>query len=251
MTSPVLRVRNLSFHVGGLALTNDVSIDVMPGERRGIMGPNGAGKTTLFNLIAGVLKPSGGRIELSGQSVTGLAPYRMARAGVARTFQVTNLLARHTVGDNLALAVTANHRRRRSAIRRWRNERAIWDHVEELVERGGLADVVDVPVQELAYGVQRKLEIVVALAQPASVIMLDEPGAGLNSTEAEELIQMVFNLRDDIAVLFIDHDVELVLRLATSITMLDLGSVVAEGTPDEMRASPIFRQAYMGQARHA
>lgn len=246
-----LELEDLCFHVGGLALTNNVSMQIQPGERRGLMGPNGAGKTTLMNLIAGQLRPSSGRVLLNGRDVTSSSAHRMARAGVARTFQVTNLLPTHTVAENLALAVASESGGRRSPIRGWRRMRSVWETVDELVERGGLEPVATTKVAELPYGIQRKLEIVVSLARPASVVLLDEPGAGLSTEEAEELIELVFELGDDIAVVFIDHDVELVLQLATSVTVLDLGRVVAEGTPREMRGSPVFQQIYLGAPAHA
>ena len=251
MTVPALQVEGLSFHVGGLALTNDVSLQIERGERRALMGPNGAGKTTLLNLIAGLIRPSAGRIRLDGRDVTSLSAHRMARAGVARTFQVTNLLPTHTVAENLALAVTSSDSGRRNPLRPWRRMSHVWGAVDELIEQGGLSDVAKTRVAELPYGIQRKLEIVVAVARPASVILLDEPGAGLSTSEAEELIELVFDLGPDIAVVFIDHDVELVLKLATSVTVLDLGSVVAEGTPEEMRSSDIFGEIYMGASTDA
>ena len=246
MTTPTLELHDLCFHVGGLALTDKVCMQIQPGERRALMGPNGAGKTTLLNLIAGLIRPTSGQVILNGRDVTSSSAHRMARAGVARTFQVTNLLPTHTVAENLALAVASEHGARRSPIRGWRRMRAVWDAVDELVERGSLGSVAGTVVAELPYGTQRKLEIVVAVARPASVVLLDEPGAGLSTEEAEELIELVFELGDDIAVVFIDHDVELVLHLATSVTVLDLGAVVAEGTPQEMRDSSIFQQIYLG-----
>lgn len=245
-TAPALELEDLTFRIGGLTLTNDVSMKIERGERRALMGPNGAGKTTLLNLIAGLIRPSSGEIRLDGRDVTSLPAHRMARAGVARTFQVTNLLPTHTVAENLALAVTSDHRARRNPLRGWRRMGAVWDVVDDLIAQGGLAAVANTPVAELPYGTQRKLEIVVSVARPASVVLLDEPGAGLSTAEAEELIELVFDLGPHIAVVFIDHDVELVLNLATSVTVLDLGSVVAEGTPQEMRTSSVFGEIYMG-----
>ena len=251
VNAPALEVEHLSFHVGGLALTNDVSLKIERGERRALMGPNGAGKTTLLNLIAGLIRPSEGCVRLDGRDVTSLSAHRMARAGVARTFQVTNLLPTHTVAENLALAVTSDHRGRRNPGRPWRRMAEVWDVVDGLITQGDLASVAKTPVSELPYGTQRKLEIVVSVARPASVVLLDEPGAGLSTVEAEELIELVFDLGPHIAVVFIDHDVELVLKLATSVTVLDLGCVVAEGTPAEMRESSVFEEIYMGAAAHA
>jgi branched-chain amino acid transport system ATP-binding protein len=201
-----------------------------------------------MNIAAGFLRPSAGRVVLGDRDVTRMAPYRRARRGLARTFQITNLLPALTVAENLALAVQSESRQRWNPVRGWRGVAPIWSEVDELLDRADLHDVRDTRVRELPYGRQRRLEIIVAIARPSSVILLDEPGAGLASDEAEELMELVFGLGSELAVLFIDHDVELALRLATRVTVLHLGGVVAEGTPEEIRRSGVLDDIYLGTA---
>jgi branched-chain amino acid transport system ATP-binding protein len=246
-----LALENLTKHIGGVQINRDVSLQLQPGERRALLGPNGAGKTTLMHIAAGFMRPSSGRVLLGGKDVTRVPAYRRARRGLARTFQITNLLPALTVAENLALAVQSESLQRLNPARPWRSLRGLWASVDELLETAHLIDVRDVPVGELPYGRQRRLEIIVAVARPSSVILLDEPGAGLSSEEAEELIELVFGLGSDLAVLFIDHDVELALRLATDVTVLHLGRVVAEGTPDEIRSSGVLDDIYLGTRGHA
>jgi branched-chain amino acid transport system ATP-binding protein len=241
----VLELDAISKRIGGAYLNRDVSITVRPGERRALVGPNGAGKTTLMNMAAGVLRPSEGRVRLLGRDVTSLPVHRRARLGLARTFQITSLLPAMTVAENLAIAVQATSRRRADPLRPWSRARAVWARVDELLERGGLTRIKDVPVGRLAYGEQRRVEIVIAVANPCSLILLDEPGAGLSSEETEELLSLVFGLDPQLAVLFVDHDLDLVFRLATHVTLLNFGEVVAEGAPAEVRALPVLREIYL------
>ncbi|GAA1883475.1 ABC transporter ATP-binding protein [Actinomadura bangladeshensis] len=241
----VLELDAISKRIGGAYLNRDVSVTVRPGERRALVGPNGAGKTTLMNMAAGVLRPSEGRVRLLGRDVTALPVHRRARLGLARTFQITSLLPAMTVAENLAIAVQATSRRRADPLRPWSRARAVWARVDELLERGGLTRIKDVPVGRLAYGEQRRVEIVIAVANPCSLILLDEPGAGLSSEETEELLSLVFGLDPQLAVLFVDHDLDLVFRLATHVTLLNFGEVVAEGAPAEVRAMPVLREIYL------
>lgn len=241
-----LELDGVCLKIGGVHLTRDVSVSLAPGERRALIGPNGAGKTTLMNLAAGVLRPSSGRVRLSGADVTRLPVHRRARRGLARTFQITNLMSSMTVAENLAIAVQAERWRRLDPLRPWSGSSRVWEQVERLLEQGGLTTIKDVPVGQLAYGEQRRLEIVTAVATPCSVILLDEPGAGLTSEETEELLTLVFGLDPELAVMFIDHDVELAFRMATHVTLLNFGEVVAEGLADEVRALPVLHEIYTG-----
>jgi branched-chain amino acid transport system ATP-binding protein len=230
-----LSLESVTKAVGGVTINRDVSVHLEPGERRALIGPNGAGKTTLLNIAAGHLRPTSGKVLLGDRDVTRLPAHRRARRGLARTFQITNLLGALTVAENLTLAL-------RDPVKPWRRVHG----VDELLERAALTDVRDVPVGSLPYGRQRRLEIIVAVARPSSVILLDEPGAGLSSEETEELMELVFGLGDELAIMFIDHDIELALRLATAVTVLHLGAVVAEGTPEEIRASHVLDDIYLG-----
>lgn len=248
--SAVLEVSHLTFRVGGATLTDDVSLSLEPGDRLALSGPNGAGKTTLMHLIAGVHTASEGTVVLDGADITSWSAHRRARAGLARTFQITNLLPSRSVEENLAIAVMSSDRRRAIPWIRWRAMRSTWTKVDELIELSGLGDIRSTPVGALPYGDQRRLEIAVALARPAKVVMLDEPGAGLTADEAGALVELVFGLDDRLAVLFVDHDVELVQRLATRMVLLDLGRVVSSGPPAEVAASDAFRRIYLeGRAR--
>jgi branched-chain amino acid transport system ATP-binding protein len=244
-----LALEGIGKRIGGVTINRDVSVRLEPGERRALIGPNGAGKTTLFNIAAGHTRPTEGRVLLGGRDVTRLPAHRRARRGLARTFQVTNLLPALTVAENLALAVQAGSRARWNAVAPWRRARGVWAAVDALLERAGLASVRDTPVGMLPYGRQRRLEIIVAVARPSSVILLDEPGAGLSSEETEELMELVFGLGPELAVMFIDHDLELGLRLATHVTVLHLGAVIADGTPREIRAGGVLDDIYA--AAHA
>ena len=250
MTDPLV-LHDVSFAIGGVQLTESVSLTLAKGDRMALMGPNGAGKTTLMNLVAGSRIPTSGRVVLDGTDVTRWSPQRRARRGLARTFQITNLLVTRTVEENLALAVGSGHAQRGNPLVSWRSLKGVWSRVDELVERAGLADIRRRPVASLPYGDQRKLEIVVAVARPAKVVMLDEPGAGLTRDEAEGLIELVFELDDDVAVLFVDHDIELVRRLANRMVLLELGRVVATGSPAEVEGSDAFARIYMKASRHA
>jgi branched-chain amino acid transport system ATP-binding protein len=247
----VLELVNVSKQIGGVHISRDVSVSLAPGERRALLGPNGAGKTTLMNIAAGALRPTSGVVRLGGADVTRMPVHRRARRGLARTFQITNLLPSMTVAENLAIAVQVSHTRRADPLRPWSSSRAVWARVDDLLERGALTRIRDVPVGRLAYGEQRRLEIVTAVATPSMVILLDEPGAGLTSEETEELLTLVFGLDPELAVLFIDHDVELAFRMATHVTLLSLGEVVVEGTPDEVRRSQVLHEIYPGVDAHA
>jgi branched-chain amino acid transport system ATP-binding protein len=241
-----LRANGVSRAFEGVAALQDVDLDVRRHEIVGLIGPNGAGKTTLVNCITGFDLPDAGAVTLDEREVTRWPVARRARAGLARTFQITNLLPALTVAENLALAVQSESRWRWDPVRPWRRHRATWRSVDELLERARLTDVRDSLVGSLPYGHQRRLEIIVAVARPSSVILLDEPGAGLSSEETEELMLLVFGLNPELAVMFIDHDVNLALRLATRVTVLHLGRVVAEGTPDEIRRRGPLDDIYLG-----
>lgn len=240
-----LTLDHVSFAIGGARLTNDVSLSVGRGDRLALIGPNGAGKTTLMNLVAGVLQPTDGRIALGDSDITQWNVQRRARAGLSRTFQITNLLPSRTVAENLALAVGARDRHRANPVLPWRRRRAVWGRVDELLDLARLTGVADTPVGSLPYGVQRRVEVVVSVARPATVILLDEPGAGLTLDEAHELLDLVISVADDIPMVFIDHDLELIRRLATRMILLEHGTVLADGTPDDITASDAFRAIYL------
>ena len=246
-----LTLDHVSFAIGGAQLTNDVSLAVGRGDRLALIGPNGAGKTTLMNLVAGVLRPTAGRITLGDSDITRWNVQRRARAGLSRTFQITNLLPSRTVAENLALAVGARDRQRANPLLPWRRRPAVWDRVDGLLDLARLTGVADTPVGSLPYGIQRRIEVVVSVARPATVILLDEPGAGLTLDEAHELLDLVISVADHIPLVFIDHDLELIRRLATRMILLEQGTVLADGTPDDITASDAFRSIYLEGDRRA
>lgn len=247
MTTNALELHDVSLQIGGLHINTDVSLSLQPGERRALIGPNGAGKSTLLNIISGALRATSGRVVLGGRDISGLSPNGRSRAGIARTFQITNLFPSFTVRENIALAIQARQRGRLNAVRPWSRSGDTWKAVDQLVEQAGLGRSAHARVEEMPYGDQRKLEIILAAAQPCTVMLLDEPGAGLTTEETRELLELVFGLDDQLGIIFVEHDVELALRLATSVTLLDAGRISAEGTPDEVRELPVFRQVYLGE----
>jgi branched-chain amino acid transport system ATP-binding protein len=232
---------------GGVQAVRGVSLRVAEGERRVIIGPNGAGKTTLFNLMAGQLRPTGGQVLMFGTDVTRQRPYQRARAGLARTFQISRLLKTMTVGEN---ALIAAHGRRGFSLRAFCRLDADPDlvrRVEALLEEWGLAAEQHEPVQNISHGNQRLLEIVLALATQPRLVMLDEPTAGLSGGERDLVTSRLGRLPRDVTVILTDHDMDVVFEIADRIVVLDQGQVIADGLPAEIRGDPRVQQIYFGE----
>ena len=240
-----LTIDRLTHEFGGLRALDEVTLAVGLGERRVILGPNGAGKTTLFNLITGLLAPRAGRIRLFEQDITPLPPYRRARLGLGRTFQISALFPRLTVLESVQLAMQGADGTRASLLPPLRGPRHR-ARVEELLAEWELADQRDVPTRELAYGKQRQVELLLALAGRPRVLLLDEPTAGLSAAEAARVVAMVQRFTRDVSVLLIEHDMDVALALADRITVLHQGRVLAEGGRDEVRADPRVTEIYLG-----
>lgn len=231
---------------GALAATNEVSFSMDPGERLAIIGPNGAGKTTLFNLISGELTPDSGTIKLGERDVTRWRPERVAKAGLGRTFQRNSLFAESTVYENVRLAVQRRSGGGRGMLRSVQSYRELGEKTEEMLERVGLSGRSGVPADELSYGEQRQLELGVALAPGPEVLLLDEPAAGMSAAETGEMVEMISSLPQDMAIVLVEHDMEVVAALASRIVVLNFGEVIADGSLEQVRQSPEVLAAYLG-----
>ncbi|MBO2463558.1 branched-chain amino acid ABC transporter ATP-binding protein/permease [Actinomadura violacea] len=254
---PMLEISDIAKQFRGLKALKDVSLTVERGEIRGIVGPNGSGKTTLFNVISGFYRPSGGRVLMDGQTVSGVRPYRLSRHGLARTFQNLRLFGELTVRDNLLVALD---RSRTHAIWRyalwpvgvWRQERRLHRQADDLLRRFGLAEFAAAAPGSLPYGIQRRIEIARAMAGSPRLLLLDEPAAGLNGEEVRQLSEIVRSIRDSgVTVVLIEHNMGLVMSLCERVTVLAGGSVIAEGTPAEVVADHAVIEAYLGDSAMA
>ena len=243
----VLATRSLVKRFGGLAATNDVTLDVQRGARHALIGPNGAGKTTLINLLTGVLEPTSGTITLDGQDITTLASHLRVRRGVVRTFQINQLFNTLTPLSSLALAVSVH---RRTSTGWWRalgSDAGVAAECEQLLGRFRLADVMDQPVHSLAYGKRRLLEIALALACQPRVLLLDEPVAGVPEGERQEIFETINALPADVSILLIEHDMDLVFNFARTVTVLVNGAVFAEGDVASVAQDPRVKAVYLGE----
>ena len=247
MSESALAARGVDKRFGSLVVAADVNLTLPPGARHALIGPNGAGKTTLINLMTGMLRPDAGQILLGGEDVTAFAPEERVRRGLARTYQINSLFPHLTALESVMLAVCE---RRRVAQTWWRRLIAYREEIEEAHHILGalmLGTVCHRPARELAYGQQRLLEIALALASRPKVLLLDEPAAGVPRDESKELFAAIAGLSRDIAVLFIEHDMELVFRFASRVIVMVGGSILVEGTPAEIAADPQVRAVYLGK----
>ena len=241
-----LAVTRLSKSFGGLRAVQQIDLSLAPGERRAIIGPNGAGKTTLFNLIAGELAPTAGRIALFGQDVTRLPPQRRAALGLARTFQVNTLFPSLTVTENLLLAVQGTLPTKLRLHRPISSYRDLYDRARAVLESVGLVGAGEVIVRTLSHGEQRQLEVALALASRPRLLLLDEPTAGLSLAESQRLTGLLKGLDRSMSLLVIEHDMDVVFDVAERITVLHDGKVIADGDRDEVKANPLVAEIYLG-----
>ncbi|MBI3710154.1 MAG: ABC transporter ATP-binding protein [Proteobacteria bacterium] len=247
---PALETRGLNMSFGGLQVAREIHFRLERGARHALIGPNGAGKTTLINLITGLLKPTSGEVLLGGDPVTRLPQAARVRRGIARTFQINQLFRNLTVTENVCLAIAE---RTGASMALWRPAGSRPDIMAEAASRlaaFNLSAEAQRPVRELPYGLQRLVEIAIALSLDPKVLLLDEPAAGVPSTESHIIIGALEALDPSIAVLIIEHDMDLVFRFARRITVLAAGAVLTEGTPDEIARDPGVRAVYLGEARH-
>ena len=251
---PVLDVRNLGIDFGGLTAVDSFNITIGPTEISGLIGPNGAGKTTIFNLLTSVYQPTRGSILLKGIDTKGMSTAKVNRMGIARTFQNIRLFNEMSALDNVKVGM---HNSIKCSFvesllrlpRYYKSEKAANEKAMELLDFMGLADVADVKAGSLPYGVQRRLEIVRALATDPAIILLDEPAAGMNPSETTELMHQIRRIRDtfQIAIFLIEHDMNLVMNVCEAIAVVNYGRIIAKGTPEEIKSDPAVIEAYLGR----
>jgi branched-chain amino acid transport system ATP-binding protein len=244
--TPVLELRGLSKSFGGLHAVRGVTLQIFSGDRKAIIGPNGAGKTTLFNLITGIFPSSAGQVLLFGQDVTTWSSHKRTALGMARTFQITSLFPRLTVLDNVLLAINGL---RQSKFVMWRflsSYHDVYDKAYGLLERADFMDRKDTEVRYLSHGEQRQLEIILGLASDPKILLLDEPAAGLSSGESAEMGKFLRSLDSNLAILLIEHDMDVVFEFAQQISVLHFGQVLETGTPQQIHDSQKVQEIYLG-----
>ena len=246
MAETVLSIERLVKRFGGLTATNDLSLAVEQGELHAVIGPNGAGKTTLIAQLSGLLTPDSGRIVFKGRDVTALPAHERSMLGLARSFQVTSIFLNFTAEDNVALAVQAHAGHSFRFLKSARAEAALRGPARKALDRVGLGHRADVVAADLSHGEQRQLEIAMAIATNPSVLLLDEPMAGMGPEESTRMIDVLRGFKGSHSLLLIEHDMDAVFALADRITVLVYGQAIATGTPDEIRQNPEVKRAYLG-----
>ena len=253
---PVMETRHLGIEFGGLKAVDDFNLTIGKTEIAGLIGPNGAGKTTVFNLLTKVYEPTTGAVLMNGQDLHGMSIVQASRLGIARTFQNIRLFDKMTVEENVRIGL---HNQIRYDMftgilrlpRYWKQEKRQHERAMELLGIFGMQDLADETSGSLPYGAQRRLEIVRALATDPKLLLLDEPAAGMNPHETEELMEIIAKIRDQfqIAILLIEHDMSLVMGVCEGICVLNFGKIIAKGTADEIQANPAVIEAYLGKKK--
>ncbi len=246
MTGPALEVIGLRKAFGGLAVTQDVSLVVQPGERRLIIGPNGAGKTTLFNQISGDLRPNSGQIRLFGADITRLPPYRRAQCGMSRTYQIITLFAGDTIEHNVSLGLLGLRPSRWQMCWPMSRYPDIATEARRALDAVGLLQLANHPISGIAYGEKRRVELAVALAQKPRILLLDEPLAGLSNLERSTVKALISSIPRETTVVMIEHDMDTALDLAETVTLLNYGRVIVDGKRDVVVADARTREVYLG-----
>jgi branched-chain amino acid transport system ATP-binding protein len=243
----ILRIENLNKDFSGLQVLNDVNLDVFEGERHAIIGPNGSGKTTLFNIITGEYRPSHGRIYFSDKEITGWSIHKIARLGISRSFQIINVFPKMSVFENIRNVIISKFNRRFNWVTLLNRDRKIEAETVSVMELLSLSDVRNVQTSDLSYGQQRHLELALTIARDPVFIMLDEPTAGLNSEETRSAIELIKKLTDGKTLLMVEHDMDVVFKLADRITVLGYGQILTTGTCEEVQCHEEVKKAYLGR----
>ncbi len=243
----ILIIDNLFKDFSGLRVLSRISIDVNEGERHVVIGANGAGKTTLFNIITGMYRPTRGKIYFRDMDITGMRPQKIARLGLTRSFQIINIFPRMTVYENIRNAIVSKLNRRFNCFMLLNRNKTIARETERVIDLFALKEVQDVAAAELSYGTQRHLELSLALACDPILIMLDEPTAGLNSEESRNAVHLIRQVTEGKTLVMVEHDMDVVFNLADHITVLNNGTVLATGTPSEIRENEQVKRAYLGR----
>jgi branched-chain amino acid transport system ATP-binding protein len=246
VTEPLLRIENLVRRFGGIVATDNLSLDIARGELHAIIGPNGAGKTTLISQLIGQLRPTAGTIRFAGEDITHLPAWKRSRLGLARSFQITSLLPNFTAADNVALAAQARDGHSFRFFGNARKEAGLREAAQAALDRVGLGSRADVVVSKLSHGEQRELELAVALATQPQLLLLDEPMAGLGITESARMVKLLAELRREVTIVLVEHDMNAVFALADRITVLVYGRVIASDVPTAIRANDEVKRAYLG-----
>jgi branched-chain amino acid transport system ATP-binding protein len=240
----MLRTERLTMRFGGLAALDNVNFEIPRGEVRAIIGPNGAGKSTFFNCLTGVLRPTSGRVLLAGKDITGLPPDRISRQGIARSYQITNIMPNATTLENVRIAAQSRAHGW-SMLRHHGAYRDLIDKAEAVLQSVGLAAKADELAANLSHGEQRNLEIGIALATEPQLLCLDEPTAGMSAAETHETMELVRRIAANLTILIVEHDMQVVMELAQRITVLHYGQVLAEGTPADIQRNPRVQEVYL------
>jgi branched-chain amino acid transport system ATP-binding protein len=242
----LLETEGLTKRFGGVTAVDDVDLSIPEGEITSLIGPNGAGKTTLFNMLAGALEPTEGEIRFQGEPITGLPPEEIARQGIAKSFQITNVFEGVSVLENVRVAVQARHRGGWNFYQRATSKEEYIDEATAILQRVGLGDQLDQQASALSHGDKRALEIGIALAIDPELLLLDEPAAGMSQVEIEDLLELVEDLVSEYTIMFVEHNMDIVMSISDTVTVLHNGRIISSGAPETVRSDDAVQEAYLG-----